>query len=179
MLVAKYDSSGTRQWNRYLSAPGGNPVGIGEAAISIDNDSNIYVTGNYLFDYNFFMVKYNSSGTLQWQRQITNSGRRVTGQTFCAGVSDGSPVFLAPTVNTCNADRRQFLAKIPASGSKTGTYSLSGISWVYAASSLSSSDFTGNYTSPGSTSSQPTYTTSDVSSTDTASSLTTATTSLT
>ena len=179
MLVAKYDSSGTRQWNRYLTAPGGNPVGNNETAISIDSDSNIYVTGNYLYDYNFFMVKYNSSGTLQWQRQITNAGRRVTGQTFAAGMSDGSPVFLAPTTNTCSSDLRQFLAKLPADGSKTGTYVLSGISWVYAASSLTSSDFTGTYSSPGPTSTQPTYTTSDTAYTDTTSSLTTATTSLT
>ena len=179
LLVAKYDSSGTRQWNRYLSAPGGNPISNSEVAISIDESDNIYVTGNYLFDYNFFMVKYNSSGTLQWQRQITNAGRRVTGQTFAAGMSDGSPVFLAPTTDTCSADRRQFLAKIPAGGTKTGTYVLSGVSWVYAASSLTSTDFTGTYSSPGPTSTQPTYTTSDTSYADAASSLTTATTSLT
>jgi hypothetical protein len=178
MVIAKYDSSGSRQWNRLLGS-GGTPVASNETAITIDANSNVYVTGNYLFAYDFFMAKYNSSGTLQWQRKITNASFTTAGTFTSARMSATSPVFATSVFNSSTSETRVFVAKLPEDGSKTGTYSLSGFNWVYAASSLTSSDFTADsYFQADPTVATPSFTATDTTYVDSASSSTTATTSL-
>ncbi len=73
-LLAKYNSSGTIQWQRILGGTGAEPG----KSVSLDSSSNVY-----LFGYtgsqgaggrDFLLVKYNSSGTLQWQRILGGTG---------------------------------------------------------------------------------------------------------
>ena len=65
-FVAKYNSSGTLQWQRQLSSSIFTSIVIKE--------SNIYVSGFGLDSYNTaVVVKYNTSGNIQWQRQISSS----------------------------------------------------------------------------------------------------------
>ena len=74
--IAKYDSSNTLVLYKQFGSVGGNtyPFGIG-----LDGSGNIYVTGNVsgvglyglrvgTFDY--FIAKYNSSGTLLWGKEV-------------------------------------------------------------------------------------------------------------
>ena len=80
IFLVKYNSSGTKQWTKQLgtsSSDSGNGV-------TTDSSGNIYVTGytNGGLDGNtnsgygdIFLVKYNSSGTKQWTKQLgTSSG---------------------------------------------------------------------------------------------------------
>ena len=68
-LLAKWDSSGTLQWQRqlYLSTDGGE----GWLGVGVDSSGNVYATGGFYITTNQLGVaKYNSSGTLQWQRTL-------------------------------------------------------------------------------------------------------------
>lgn len=69
-LIAKYNSSGTLQWQRRL---GGASTENGNG-IAVDASANVYVTGPTnsagAGSYDFFIAKYNTSGTIQWQRTL-------------------------------------------------------------------------------------------------------------
>jgi hypothetical protein len=73
-FLTKYDSSGVRQWTRYIGTSG---TDWGQS-VDVDSAGNIYVTGSVSgsFDgktYNggkdVFLAKYNSSGTRIWYQQ--------------------------------------------------------------------------------------------------------------
>jgi hypothetical protein len=63
----KYNSSGVQQW---VAGYDGTGNGNDESyAISVDSESNVYVTGRSKGDdtsFDFATIKYNSSGTQQW-----------------------------------------------------------------------------------------------------------------
>jgi uncharacterized delta-60 repeat protein len=70
ILIAKYNSSGTIQWQRTLGGANSD-IGYG---IAIDSNDNVYITGYTTSqgagNFDFIIVKYNSSGTIQWQRTL-------------------------------------------------------------------------------------------------------------
>ncbi len=87
LFVVKYNSSGTKQWTQQL---GTSSSEYGQD-IASDSSGNIFVTGytgggldgntNSGGD-DIFLVKYNSSGTKQWTKQIgTSSDDRAYGVT--------------------------------------------------------------------------------------------------
>ena len=77
-IVAKYDTFGVFQWqksfayNGYSGNAQTNPQGTG-----VDNDGNFYI-GGWIYPNTFgsnhlnpmFIIKYNSSGDIQWQREL-------------------------------------------------------------------------------------------------------------
>jgi uncharacterized delta-60 repeat protein len=68
-LIAKYNTSGVLQWQRFLTAADTTSFN----AIAFDSSNNVYVTGQTISSPNSFEIliaKYNSSGTLQWQRAL-------------------------------------------------------------------------------------------------------------
>lgn len=172
-LIAKYDSSGTLQWNKTIGA--GTPTyGTG---LAIDSSSNVYITGQYLFDYRMIMVKYNSSGTLQWQREIISSTTRRSYGYDVSVDANGNPIFLGYN-EVGSSDLRFFIWKLPPDGSKTGTYTLSGTTWTYQASSFTDATPSPVYFTSGPTSTSVSLSTSNSSVTANNSSLTTGTTNL-
>tara|TARA_R110000803_G_scaffold22407_1_gene55803 strand:- start:335 stop:1633 length:1299 start_codon:yes stop_codon:yes gene_type:complete len=125
-LLAKYNSAGTIQWQRVL---GGTEQDFGKS-VAIDSSDNVYVTGNSLSagagSYDFLIVKYNSAGTIQWQRTLGTTGSDA-GNSIAIDSGDNLYIFGTPDF---------LLAKLPNDGSLTGTYTLNGVDFVYAASSL-------------------------------------------
>jgi hypothetical protein len=88
-FITKYDSSGTKQWTKQLGASSANTVANG---VNTDSNGNVYVAGytngnldgNTLMGTNdFFVTKYDSSGTKQYTKQLGVSG----GDTEAAGVA--------------------------------------------------------------------------------------------
>ena len=124
MFLVKYNSSGTKQWTKQLGSSGwdwGNGV-------TTDSSGNIYVTGytNGGLDGNtnsgygdIFLVKYNSSGTKQWTKQLgtssSDSGNGVTtdssGNIYVTGSTEGG---LDRNINSGSSDI--FLVKYRSSG---------------------------------------------------------------
>jgi predicted esterase len=98
VFVVKYDSSGTKQWTRQLGASGASTCGMD---ISVDSSGNSYVTGYTQGSldeqeitglYDVFVVKYDSSGTKQWTRQLGASGTDTYGQGISVDSSGNSYV---------------------------------------------------------------------------------------
>lgn len=69
-ITAKYNSSGTVQWQRALSS-----VGAGVYNLALDSSDNVYVCGqdNRASSARGFVAKLNSSGVFQWSRAINSS----------------------------------------------------------------------------------------------------------
>jgi len=126
LFVVKYNSSGTKQWTKQLGSSGRDSAN----AIAIDSSGNLYVAGMTFggLDWNtsagandLFVVKYNSSGTKQWTKQLgsassdyangvaTDSSGNVyvTGDTY--GGLDG---------NTSAGNADIFVVKYYSSGTK-------------------------------------------------------------
>ncbi len=78
IFLVKYNNSGTQQW---FTSAGGGTYNIANA-IAVDNNSNVYLTGNFtgtltffaqsnftltnIYPNRIFVAKYNSSASLQW-----------------------------------------------------------------------------------------------------------------
>lgn len=74
-ILVKLDSSGTQQWITHVAAPGGNNVNF--RGLDTDSSDNVYVVGESNtggVGNNIITMKFNSSGTLQWQRKLDGSG---------------------------------------------------------------------------------------------------------
>ena len=156
-IVAKYNSAGTLQWQRIIGGAGyeqmrGIRVSAAGDVYAVGRSSTTSPTGSLI-------VKYNSAGTLQWQRKFSgtstdipnylsfdsNENLYITGQSSSGGQgSYDFPVLL-----------------VPNDGSLEGTYVIGGDTFVYAASSLTSStstllETTSSLTSVSSSFGQPT-----------------------
>jgi uncharacterized delta-60 repeat protein len=74
ITVAKYDTSGTLQWQRVLGGAN-SEFGIGAA---VDSSGNIYLTGYTRSQgaglWDVVIAKYDTSGTIQWQRVLGGAG---------------------------------------------------------------------------------------------------------
>jgi hypothetical protein len=167
IIIAKYNSSGTIQWQRSLNSANAD-LGNG---IAVDSSGNSYI-GGYQNNTNEVMIlaKYDSSGSLQWQRSISSSGIDVAAGVVGSVSLDSSSILYVNGYTTQGGSYNQFLGKFPNDGSLTGTYSLSGTNYVYAASSLT--DAAGTLTDAAGTRTEATTTF-----TDTTDTLTDATTS--
>ena len=132
IFLVKYNSSGTKQWTRQLGTTSGD-LGNG---VTVDSSNNIYVTGSTggsldnntnAGSYDLFVVKYDSSGTKQWTRQLgTTSGDSGQGVT----VDSSNNIYLTGYTlggldnNTNSGGRDIFLVKYNSSGTKQWTRQL-------------------------------------------------------
>jgi hypothetical protein len=134
LVTASIDSSGNINWQRIFTN-GSDAIGPGgQNAIDTDSSGNIYVAGNgYFGGYSTegFLAKYNSSGTLQWQRKI---GADASAVRFESLKVVGDNIYAVGGFNLNPS--RGFIACVPTDGSLTGTYSLHSQTVTYAAASL-------------------------------------------
>jgi hypothetical protein len=88
IFLVKYNSSGTKQWTKLFGTSSAYEAGFG---VTSDSSDNLYVTGrttgaldgstNSYNGYDIFLIKYNSSGTKQWTKQLgAGSSSSETGQ---------------------------------------------------------------------------------------------------
>lgn len=163
-ITAKYNTSGTLQWQRKL----GTSTNTEQASsLRVDSSGNVYIIGRIpsgsggAGGEDAFFAKYNSSGTIQWQRSWGGTGTEVG---YDIDVDNSGNIYVLAytrfTVTGLGGYDIQLL-KLPDDGSLTGTYG----SYTYGSTSLT--DAAASLTSSTSTL------------TDAASSLTSATSSLT
>ena len=153
LLIAKYNTSGTIQWQRSLSGANADR-GYG---IAVDSSGNVYVTGYTASQgagsFDFLIAKYNTSGTIQWQRSL---GGASTDEGYGIAVDSSGNVYVTGQTQSQGAGNNDVLiAKLPDDGSLTGTYG----NLVYAATTLTSA--TSNLTSATSTLTSATRTLTD------------------
>lgn len=77
-LLLKYNTSGTLQWQVTLDYASSSPSRPEEfTRLSTDASGNVYAAGKYYKDSVYttvaLLAKYNSSGTLQWQRYLDST----------------------------------------------------------------------------------------------------------
>ena len=168
-LLAKYNSSGTLQWQRILGHTQSTGYGYPHS-VAVGDDNSIYYAGQIQGsdgDEKTLSAKYNSSGTIIWQREMdTGSANYDWGKGIFV---KGDDMFICGRTNSAGAGGADvFVAKLPNNGSLTGTHG----SFVYASTSHpeEASSLTG---------SSPSRTVATSTLTDEAATLTTATTTLT
>lgn len=114
------------------------PAPVSNVGCQTDQDNNLYVGA--ASDNKVYVMKYNSSGVLQWQRSLSNpSGFSVSLDSLWTDRDGSVYVCGFTTVVSQTAQTNIFVAKIPNDGSLTGTYDLGASpngSIVYQASSL-------------------------------------------
>ena len=170
LLLAKYNSSGTIQWQRILGGSGGDEGN----SVHFDSSDNVYVLGITASsgegNKDYLLAKYNSSGTIQWQRTLGGSAADE-------GISIkldslGAIYALGFTASTGEGSDDLLLAKLPSDGSLTGTYTLDGVDIVYAPSSLTAATSTLTSSTSTLTAATSTLTTATSTLTDASASLT-------
>lgn len=165
-FLARYNTSGTLQWQRQLSAAGFSNV----QSVALDGSGGVFVTGTLPVGANTEMLiaRYDTSGALQWQRRLGATGTDVGNR--IAADSSGNIYVCGYASPGGNNDI--LVAKLRADGSLTGTYTVGGYSFTYAASSLTDA-------AASMSSSTLSFTSATSSLTDAASSLTSQSSSLT
>ena len=143
--VMKWDSSGNLLWQRNIDSGASEYV----QGITVDETNGyVYVVGvTTTTPQTGFIMKFNTSGTLQWQRTLTRSNLYSVIVTYSGELQVTGDW---RTMGT-GGDPQMAMLRIPADGSKTGTYTIGGVSVVYAASSYTvttSTKATGNYGGP-------------------------------
>jgi uncharacterized delta-60 repeat protein len=102
--ILKYTSAGGLQWNKFRDAISGNAR---PTSLAIDQTTNdVYITGEAdqsaaSTDYDVYTVKYNASGTLQWERNWPGAALKEDvgsdivvdpfGNVILCGKTDGDP----------------------------------------------------------------------------------------
>lgn len=98
-IIAKYDTNGVIQWQRVLGTVGAIEDGN---AIAVDSSENVYILGQTrsgtFTNRGFYVVKYDSSGTLLWQRTLDGDANEYmggiavdsSGNVYCSGSSDST-----------------------------------------------------------------------------------------
>jgi hypothetical protein len=101
---------------------------VGSAfTLNVDADDNVYISARTVSNAACVIIKFNSSGTLQYRRTITPASNTLV--TLSSAINATS-LFIVGNHTFSTADHVLF--ELPLDGSKTGTYSLNGKNFTYA-----------------------------------------------
>jgi len=136
VVFAQYDFNGNLNWQRSTNASGTNALGV-----AIDASNNIYVA--FVVSSGVNIIKFDSSGTVQWQRRITST----LGSLDMAKISVlGNFMYVTFVLRNGTPQQGLICTYLPTDGSGVGsTYEIN-------------SSYTFNYSIPTMTISTPTYT---------------------
>ena len=130
LLLAKFSSSGTVQWQKTL----GGSYNDSGASVAVAPDGSVYVCGAASIDYRGdepLLAKFSSSGTVQWQKTIGNDVDDYGASVAVA--PDGSVYFLGNTWSAFSGqgDEEYLLAKFSSSGALQWQKKLGGSNYDY------------------------------------------------
>ena len=121
LLLAKFSSSGTMQWQKTLSGSNNEIRGL---SVAVAPDGSVYVSGytennpssaNTYPD--FLLVKFSSSGAVQWQKTLsgTNTGY-ITDEGYSVAVAPDGSVYVSGITQAADGFYHLLLAKFNSSG---------------------------------------------------------------
>lgn len=135
IITAKYDTNGTIQWQRSWGHDGViETASINVGGVTADTSGNVYVCASGSGGWsvgtggNIMLMKYNSSGVVQWQRSIGGD----SGTTAMAGnniAAHGSSIYITGGQTTVTNSTDFLIAKVPDDGSGIDTYT--GVTNIY------------------------------------------------
>jgi hypothetical protein len=130
--LTKHNSSGIAQWKLTISGYLASSYAIGYF-IEVDSSNNVY-----LVDEACSIIKVNSSGVMQWNRQLVNNstGGNVLPYDVQINANDPSSIYISGFDDNTAAIRQGFIFKIPITGGLTQSFTLRGISYTYAVKSI-------------------------------------------
>lgn len=108
--------------------------------VAVDSSGNVYCCGTAMNSgsparIRGVIVKYDASGAIQWQRElVAPSGGYIMEMTGIC-IDNAGDLWVSGSVDATGGWGSMFVMKVPTDGSKTGTYSLNGISYDYQAAS--------------------------------------------
>jgi len=121
-VLMKMDNLFNPLWHRHLPE-------THTAKIASDTSDNVYILGKDAVA-GVNLIKYNSSGTIQWIRNISAVG--IPGFSPGGIKVVGDFIYLAVHLTVSGRGQDCFLFKLPADGSKTGTYTVASQTFTYA-----------------------------------------------
>jgi hypothetical protein len=118
--IVKYDTNGNLQWQKTLGSAGLNQQGL--SVVVEQSTGDFYVGGSFLptssfpQDFRVLLLKYDSSGTLQWQRSLTPS--TSSDQATCQDIALDSSgnIYIAGSTPTSTSSGQGMLIKYNSSG---------------------------------------------------------------
>ena len=119
-FVAKYNSSGVVQWQRYFSGGAGSSYGN---SVAVDASGNVYISG--VTNGSNRVIKYNSSGVLQWARLLFEGANNVgtgvavssTGDVYSTGQAFNGSLWYVLTAKWNSSGTLQWQRKVTYGGS--------------------------------------------------------------
>jgi hypothetical protein len=168
--IAKYNSSGTLQWQTYISNVAASKY-VNLTAIAVDSSSNVYYVGSTFSPTSMIFGKLNSSGVLQWQRGITfiRGGSSINGEGLALNVNSTG---LYVSGMAYGGNGYAWIFKMPTDGSLLGAYTNDSVTYTIAATSLTSGSGTLTDSSSGLSLTNTSYTNSASSATSSTTTLT-------
>lgn len=149
--VVAYDSTGNNLWNRYIGNSGGPATDDRGYGIFVDSSENVFVCGRSGSVGGGVVARYNSSGTISWQRTFTGNTSQFNGISV-----SGSAMYIG-------ASFTPDLFKLPSDGTLTGTYTLGGVNYTYASGTMTTGTPSGSSSTSSLSDSAGTATESSVS----------------
>ena len=162
-FIAKYNSSGTIQWQRSLSNPSSG--GASFNSIAVDSSGNSFVCGRTGSPQNgILLARYDTNGTLQWQRSILSvTSSYTSGSSWSIKIDGSSNICFNANFQDQFFNVDLFFGKIPADGTGVGTYTLGSGSFSYASSSFTPATSTNTAATGTLAGSTPSFTSSTTS----------------
>ena len=121
-FVLKCDSYGVPIWQRVISGTGysGSSAGTEQAqAVAVDSADNIYVLGRSnssgltAGSYDMFVMRYNPSGTLLWQKKIGGSSSESGGS---IAIDSSDNIYVTGSSSSTADSDQCFIAKLDGAG---------------------------------------------------------------
>lgn len=167
IIIGCLDTDGTAQWFRKLTDTSASFNAFFTVnGMTTDSEGNVYIVGdtNDTPDEKTqgYVVKYNSSGTLQWQRQLRFGTPVNSNSATGIKIDSLGDMYISYIVD---ASQNIAIIKLPSDGSLLGTYG----SFTYAAANFTATTPSLSATSNGFTLADPAFTNNlNISRTDTA-----------